>query len=397
MSASLSGLSYLEDLKETETVIRVSETVIRVTEPVTRVIMRQDQGTGRPCSARYNRGHLEITSTRPFSVYPGATTTTQERIIVTPPGEYLRPTLQIAVLGPPIVAWAGVTLPIPRRQARALLYRLAVPLAPVPRTQLCYLFWPDVPDATARRNLTHLLTLLRRALPQPDMLVAEGETVGLHRRQAWSDADAFARLTRTADALARPAALVEALDLCRGPLLDGFALPDCPEFESWLDLERSAWERRFDDALAAVVETHTVAGDYAAAIAAAERYLRRDALAEEMHRRLIALHAAAGNRTAALRQFEQCAIVLERELGVAPLPETRAVYESVRDGSSPLSPPAALARQTMGTTGGMPIPPTPLIGRATVLEEVTALLRNPVLRLLTCSGPGGTGKTRLAL
>ncbi len=55
--------------------------------------------------------------------------------------------------------------------------------------------------------------------------------------------------------------------------------------------------------------------DHAAAITAARRALSRDELAEEMHRRLIALYSAVGDRTAALRQFEQCAAVLERELG----------------------------------------------------------------------------------
>jgi DNA-binding SARP family transcriptional activator len=65
--------------------------------------------------------------------------------------------LFLGLLGPPEVIWAGATLSIARRQTRALLYRLAVQLAHVPRTLLGYLFWPDVPDTTARRKLTHLL------------------------------------------------------------------------------------------------------------------------------------------------------------------------------------------------------------------------------------------------
>jgi tetratricopeptide (TPR) repeat protein len=176
--------------------------------------------------------------------------------------------------------------------------------------------------------------------------------------------------------------MAQALDLYRGPFLDGFTLPDCPEFEAWLDLERSAWVRRCDDALAGLVEAHTAARNYAAAITAARHALSRDELAEEMHRRLIALYAAAGNRTAALRQFEQCAVVLERELGVAPLPETRAVYEAVRDGTSLLPPvapaPAAAPARATGvqdrppSAGGIPIPPTSLIGRAAMLAELTA-------------------------
>jgi predicted ATPase/DNA-binding SARP family transcriptional activator len=315
--------------------------------------------------------------------------------------------LFVGLLGPPEVSWAGATLSIMRRQTRALLYRLAVHLSPVPRTQLGYLFWPDVPDTTARRNLTHLLTLLRRALPRPDLLLTDGETVAFDPQHVASDADTFVRLTSTADAQARPSALAHALDLYRGPFLDGFALPDCPEFEAWLDLERSAWERRCDDALAGLVEAHTVARNYAAAITAARRALSRDELAEEMHRRLIALYAAVGDRAAALRQFEQCAVVLERELGVAPLHETRAVYEAVRDGTSLLPPvvpaPAAVTVRAPSvqdrppSAGAIPIPPTPLIGRAAMLAELTALLDRADVRLLTLAGPGGVGKTRLAL
>src|SRR4029453_12169853 len=71
---------------------------------------------------------------------------------------------------------------------------------------------------------------------------------------------------------------------------------------------------------------------YSDAIAAAQRYLATDELAEDIHRRLMMLYAAAGDRGAALRQFERCAALLERELGVSPLSETCAVYEAIRDG-----------------------------------------------------------------
>ena len=80
--------------------------------------------------------------------------------------------LSISLLGPPQVTWGGSGVPIARRQTRALLYRLAADLRPLPRTQLCYLFWPDLPDVIARRNLTRLLVLLRRSLPDPAVLLA---------------------------------------------------------------------------------------------------------------------------------------------------------------------------------------------------------------------------------
>jgi adenine-specific DNA methylase len=67
-------------------------------------------------------------------------------------------------------------------------------------------------------------------------------------------------------------------------------------------------------------------------LAAAQQALAADPLAEELYRRLIALYAAVADRAAALREYARCAMVLERELGVEPLPETVALYEVVRDG-----------------------------------------------------------------
>jgi len=164
--------------------------------------------------------------------------------------------------------------------------------------------------------------------------------------------------TATPDPRTRPEALQQAVNLYRGVFLDGFALPGCPEFDIWLDEERDMWERRYRDALSAVVEACTAAGDYSAAITAARRYLAVDDLAEEVHRHLIALYAAVGDRAAALRQFERCAVVLERDLGVSPLPETRAVYEIVRDGGMPL--PAR-------STGGVRVGQAPTLGTRDLL------------------------------
>jgi hypothetical protein len=67
--------------------------------------------------------------------------------------------LQATLLGVPNVMWQGEPVAILRRQPSALLYRLAAELRPVARSHLCYLFWPDVPEGAARRNLTRLLVL----------------------------------------------------------------------------------------------------------------------------------------------------------------------------------------------------------------------------------------------
>src|SRR5215212_3296834 len=151
--------------------------------------------------------------------------------------------LHITLLGPPGATWAGGQLAIPRRQTRALLFRLAAQATPVPREQLCYLFWPDQPDATARRSLAHLLTHLRRALPAPDLLIASNDQIGLDSAWTWADTTDVERLIATAEPRDRPGALQHAAGLVRGPFLDGFSLPDRPEFDEWVTQERQLWER----------------------------------------------------------------------------------------------------------------------------------------------------------
>ncbi|HEU5097404.1 MAG TPA: tetratricopeptide repeat protein [Roseiflexaceae bacterium] len=314
--------------------------------------------------------------------------------------------LRITLFGPASATWAGEALAIPRRQTRALLFRLAAQATPVSREQLCFLFWPDELEATARRSLAHLLTHLRRALPAPDLLIASTDQVGLDSASVWVDAIACERLIASADPRGRAAALQQAADLARGPFLAGFSLPDRPEFDEWAAQERQLWERRSLETLAALAEHHTAIGDYGAAIGAAQRYLAIDELAEEIHRRLIQLYALSGDRAAALRQFERCSDTLERELGISPLPETRAVYEAARSGELKIEkeklrikPAIALEAQfsILNSQFSIPAPAGPLIGREQELDAICALLRRADVRLLTLSGPGGAGKTRLGI
>jgi predicted ATPase/DNA-binding SARP family transcriptional activator len=300
----------------------------------------------------------------------------------------------------------GQLLTLARRQARALLYRIVVSPREVSRDQLCSLIWPDVPQSTARRNLTVLLTQLRQALPRPDILLTTDDAIQLNSRAAWSDTIAFAKATEGALHERRSALLSDAVNLYRGPFLHGFTLPSSAEYEEWASQERQVWERRYLDTLATLVEAQAEAGDLPAAIDYAQRYLATDDLAEDVHRRLIELYAAAGDRVAAMRQFERCVVVLERELGVSPLPETRAAYEAARGGemktehgtrkSNHSEIPQSLSRYPL-PHARLPASPSPLIGRAEEVAAAAALLCNPGVRLLTLSGAGGSGKTRLAL
>ncbi|MDH7472772.1 MAG: AAA family ATPase [Anaerolineae bacterium] len=304
--------------------------------------------------------------------------------------------LRVYLLGPPCVEWVGCPCRIHRRQARALFYRLAARLEPVSREHLCFLFWSDIPESTARRHLSHLLTHLRRALPDPAVLLDYDDQVGLDAHRVWSDVVAFERLCAALTSISlrgvRGEVLQQAVDLYRGPFLNGFSLPTSPEFEAWATQERYTWERLYLEALAILIGERAARKEYDAAIAYARRYLATDDLAEDMHRRLIELYTAVGDRSAALRQFERCAVVLERELGVSPLPETRAVYQAILEGQPS---PRPVTRPAWTILPGLDVP---LVGRDRALgwlDQAYARAQSGHGGVVLISGEPGIGKSRL--
>ncbi len=304
------------------------------------------------------------------------------------------PVVNINLLGAPEVISNGKPLRIPRKQLRALFYILAASSKPLTREQLCGLFWADSPDSVARRNLTRLVTLMRRCLPDADILLTDDGQIAFDHRFVWSDVAEFERLSAASHSRPAIPLLTKAIQLYRDSFLQGFSLPHNSDFETWANRQRQIHERQHLANLLSLVDACTAQGDLANAIDYAQRYLAVDDLAEDVHRRLIELFALTGDRSSALRQYERCAAILERELGVSPLPETQAVFRSVLTG-------ARLPSQPAWEEPAYPQPqahPIPTVGNETALRYLNQAFQRALSghgNLALIWGEAGIGKSHL--
>lgn len=333
------------------------------------------------------------------------------------------PGLRVYLLGTPRLERDGTPLAPDTRKALALAAYLAVTGQPQRRESLAALFWPDYPQARAFANLRRTLWSLNKALQSDAWFPADEQIIALAQGSGlWIDVAEFrARLDEcaghghpggeTCEQCVAP--LEAAAALYRGDFLQGLTLPDSPGFDEWQQFQADDLRARLAGALERIAGYRAARGEYNAAIEHARRRLALDPLHEPAHRLLMQLYAWGDQRHAALRQYADCVRVLKSELGVAPEPETTALYESIRTGR--LRPPAGPAaapgfgREAWdsglrtadpglpSTAPRLPTPVTPFIGREPELAEIASLLADPQCRLLTLIGPGGMGKTRLAL
>jgi len=306
------------------------------------------------------------------------------------------PRVELRLLGPPELLVDGAAAPIERRKALALLAYLAVEPGAHARDTLATLLAPDDAPASARAGL-------RRALAEVAPLVrpwldAGVDRIGLRRGPGFElDVEAFRRQLAAADG----ASLAAAVALYRGDFMAGFSLPGSLAFEEWQFFQAQQLRDELAGALEHLSQPDAPDGPPDAAIAYARRWLALDPLHEPAHRRLMQLYLAAGQPAAALRQFRLLGEALERELGVGPGAESVALYEQIRTGdrapgsrwssAPPRLPSAPAAAAPIDT------PALPFLGREAELARIAAALADPACRLLTLIGPGGMGKTRLAV
>jgi DNA-binding SARP family transcriptional activator len=314
--------------------------------------------------------------------------------------------LEISLLGPFRVTLGGAPVTqFGADTARALLAYLALHAGVAYRREtLAGLLWPDQPESEARHNLSQALNRLRRAIADkeatPPFLDIARQTLAFSSESNyWLDVailteavadskDHRHRRLKTCSTCAQR--LREAVDLYRGNLLEGFSLPSAL-FEEWLVVEREALHRQALGALSNLAAYHEHRGEYEQAVGYARRQLELEPWQEPAHRQVMRALALGGQRGAALAQYDACRRILAQELGVEPEAETTALYERIRDGEM------QEAGSKEARPHNLPAGLTPFVGRERMLAEIRECLLDPDCRLLTLVGPGGSGKTRLAL
>ncbi len=313
----------------------------------------------------------------------------------------MRDELELTLFGAPEVRrQSRLVTGFRSNKAQALLYYLAVTGRPQTRATLVGLLWGDQPEAAARASLSKCLSNLHELLGEAVLI--ERQTVAFNRAHPHQlDTERFAAHVGTRPTPATVQSLQSALAVYRGDFLEGFYVRDAPDLEQWVLSQRAYYREAVVNGLHALATYAEQLGDLPQAVVHTRRLLALEPWREEAHRHLMKMLARSGQRAAALAQFETCRRILNEELVVEPDAETLTLVEAIRAGDldkanrveaqpftpSPVHPGACT----------LPTPPTALIGRERELAELDALISDPTCKLITICGPGGMGKTRLAL
>ena len=267
------------------------------------------------------------------------------------------------------------------------------------REQVMGQLWPDLAPRAAHNNLRQVLHAARGAL------ASDGSAAPLYLRvhdgwitlcpdgDLWVDVEAFEEAARTAGRVGEPAAYRAAIDLYAGELLPA------DRYAEWAEEKREALRQSYITLLVELAALYEERGEWEPAISALTSALETDLAHEEAHLGLMRLFAAAGRRGDAILQYQRLRRVLADELDAEPGEAGRLLYERIAAARSH-EPPPSETRDPVTPAGGsprhnLPAERTSFVGREGEVVEVERLLA--MTRLMTLTGPGGAGKTRLAL
>jgi len=255
--------------------------------------------------------------------------------------------LCLYLLGPPRIELDGRSVQVDTRKAIALLAYLAMTRERHRRDALVNLLWPESDQSHGRAALRRTLSALRKAIVG-EWLDVDRETVALAlESDIWLDVDQFGQHLAECRSHEHPPAEVcpaclpclrAAVTLHRGDFLTGFGLRDSLNFDDWQFFQTETLRRKRTGALRHLVQGLCAQGDLETATGYARQWLDLDRLDENAHAQLMLIYAWSGRHAAALRQYQECARILESSLGVSPQAPLADLYRAVVEGRVPPPP-----------------------------------------------------------
>ena len=304
--------------------------------------------------------------------------------------------LQVKLLGQFSLKLDDQPIELPSRPAQALFAYLILNAGTAYRREkLAGLIWPDTDDVRARNNLRHALWRIRKVLGE-DYLQADDLALTFNAGADYRlDVAALVRETRSD---APTEMLLADVSTYSGELLPGF-------YEDWIALERERLLSVFERKIEQLIERLMTERRWPETIDWAERWIALGQTPEAAYRALLVAHFQLGNTANLAAVYQRCVTTLQKELQVEPSEQTQALYRQLSkrsmpaaDGENPIEPAASQPRPAYLLRHNLPPQATPFLGRTHELAEIAQrLCDDPTCRLLNISGPGGIGKTRLAL
>ena len=307
---------------------------------------------------------------------------------------------QVLLLGPPEVRWHDSTFSITRQTPRTLLIYLASRGNMISRNELLALFWPEESDPVARLRLRETLNKLRKALPEPAVLLAKDDLVGLDFNVTYVDLLEFRALTTQVgrlpwkippeEPLPNPIyqKLLRAYQIWRGAnLLAGFEFTSSLRLDAWFSTTANHSEALYRRIAERLSDHEAAVGNWDAALNLARQALVNNELEEELHVRIMRLLIQMGKTKDARQYFQNIQALLQKELNAQPGPELMALYEQIRSNTVPA---ARQKKMQWNIHSSMQVP---FVGRQQyILDLRQAYLKGGELIIL---GESGQGKSRL--
>ena len=313
-------------------------------------------------------------------------------------------TLKLHWLGQPLIELKGQPVKLETRKAAALLAYLSLTPGKCRREILATMFWPEGSQQKASANFRRTLSSLKSSLP--GWIDADRETINLKRNnKLWVDVDAFhhSLVQIKAHAHAENEACLDCLsildqvvELYRSDFLYGLNLTDSPSFDEWQFLQRDKLRQESADVFKRLSLGYSERGQWQQAIASARRWVALDRLHEPACRALMDLYARSGQRTAALRQYEQFIRLLHEQLGQEPEQETRQLIDRIRgqeaESRARESSQSLTAFPLLKTKLYIPTAPASKVERSQLIDCLAEVEKKA---LTIISAPAGFGKTTL--